>query len=89
MVRVKFRTNLGLHMATSLGLDSTKCTYESEVDVSKEAAESLVASGIAVRVAAAARTVKAVPDAPEIADSPPAEIAGEESVPETKSKKKS
>lgn len=66
MKNVKFRTNLGRHTASQLGLDCTKCTYESELEVSDETAVELVNAGIA-SLATPVKTIKGVPDLPTIA----------------------
>lgn len=66
MVRVRFTTNLGLHAANHLGLDGTKCTYESEVDVSEDAANSLERGGLAV-IVKNSKAIKGIPDSPAIA----------------------
>lgn len=87
MQNVKFRTNLGRHTASQLGLDCTKCTYESELEVSDETAVELVNAGIA-SLATPVKTIKGVPDLPTIAGvAPVTRDAETESTAETKPKK--
>ena len=47
-MHVVFRQNLGITDANKFGLDHKKCQIGMDVDVSKEAAEALLASGAAV-----------------------------------------
>lgn len=60
---VKFNTNLGRVDAHKYGLDWTKCTRDSEVEVSDGAAEHLIARKIA---SPSERRVRAVATKPEI-----------------------
>lgn len=63
-MKVRFRTNLGSIDAADLGLDHRECQYGKAVNVADEAAEILIARGIAEP---AEQTVKGVAKSPAIA----------------------
>jgi hypothetical protein len=63
--KVKFRVNLGSRDAGCCGLDFAKCTADSEVYVSEDAAKWLTSRGIAVEVDEP-KKVKAIAKDPEV-----------------------
>jgi hypothetical protein len=67
-MRVKFRTNLGSRDAKDLDLDHAECVADAVVDVSDEAAESLISSGVAVAADLKAAAAKAAPKPESVAE---------------------
>lgn len=62
-MKVQFTRNLGSRDANNLGLDSTKCTDGSTVDVSDDAAQWLADRGIATPVTESTKKSKGDPPA--------------------------
>lgn len=79
-MKVKFRTNLGSRDATEAGIDHTQCVAGKTVNVPQGFAEYLAKRGIVEPLAdpETPKEIKAVPDAPAIADAQPATVVAQD-----------